>query len=106
MGTLFLICAVIGTTILVIQFVLTIIGFGSEAFDIDIPSGADDVDFDVDADVGDTIGDHVDSSWLFGVISFRTIVAAIAFFGLAGLAARAGGLPCTSGAAKASNASS
>ncbi len=92
MGTLFLICAVIGTTILVIQFVLTIIGFGSEAFDIDIPSGSDDVDFDIDADVGDTIGDHVDSSWLFGVISFRTIVAALAFFGLAGLAARAGGL--------------
>ena len=93
MGTLFLVCAVIGTTILVIQFVLTVIGLGGEAFDIDIPSGADaDVDFDVDTNVGDVGGDHVDSSWLFGVISFRTIVAALAFFGLAGLAARAAGL--------------
>ena len=100
MGTLFLICAVVGGTILVIQFVLTVIGLGGEAFDIDIPSGADgdvDVDFDVDTDVGNTdvgdaAGDHVDSSWLFGVISFRTIVAALAFFGLAGLAARAAGL--------------
>ena len=100
MGTLFLVCAVIGTTILVIQFVLTVIGLGSDAFDIDIPSSADvdaDVDFDVDTDVGDTNvgdvgGDHVDSSWLFGVISFRTIVAALAFFGLTGLAAQAAGL--------------
>lgn len=91
MGTLFLVCAAVGTTILVIQFVLTVIGLGGEAFDIDIPSG-DAVDFDVDTDVGDAVGDHVDSSWLFGVISFRTIVAALAFFGLAGLAARAAGL--------------
>ena len=93
MGTLFLVCAVIGTTILVIQFVLTVIGLGSEAFDIDIPSSADaDVDFDVDTNAGDVGGDHVDSSWLFGVISFRTIVAALAFFGLTGLAAQAAGL--------------
>jgi hypothetical protein len=90
MGTLFLICAVVGGTILVIQFVLTVIGFGSEAFDVDIPFESDgDLDFDVDTDVGDTAGEHVSSSWLFGVISFRTIVAALAFFGLGGLAARA-----------------
>ena len=96
MGTLFLICAVVGGTILVIQFVLTVIGFGSEAFDIDIPCDADvDGDFDFDTDVGDAAGDHVDSSWLFGVISFRTIVAALAFFGLAGLAAQAAGLGLT-----------
>ena len=31
MGTLFLICAVVGGTILVIQFVLTVIGLGGEA---------------------------------------------------------------------------
>ena len=31
---------------------------------------------------------HHDSSWLFGVISLRTLVAAAAFFGVAGAAAR------------------
>jgi hypothetical protein len=30
---------------------------------------------------------HVSSNWLFGVITFRTMVAALAFFGLGGLAA-------------------
>jgi hypothetical protein len=36
---------------------------------------------------------HYSSSWLFGVLSFRTIVAALAFFGLAGMAADAAGAP-------------
>ena len=31
---------------------------------------------------------HHGSTWLFGVLSFRTITAALAFFGLAGLAAQ------------------
>jgi hypothetical protein len=34
---------------------------------------------------------HYGSSWLFGVLSFRTVVAALAFFGLAGMAANAAG---------------
>ena len=33
------------------------------------------------------------SNWLFGVLSLRTIVAALAFFGLAGMAAGAAGAP-------------
>ncbi len=84
----FAVCATIGGTILVFQFVLTMIGLGGEAFDLDIPDGDADVDFDFDADMGgDVDADHVGSSWLFGVISFRTIVAAMAFFGIAGLGA-------------------
>jgi hypothetical protein len=83
----FAICAAIGSTVLVFQFVLTMIGLGGEAFDLDIPDG--DADFDFDADMGSDIDvGHVGSSWLFGVISFRTMVAAAAFFGLAGLTAR------------------
>jgi len=35
---------------------------------------------------------HFDSTWLFTVISFRTVVAAMAFFGLAGLAASSAGV--------------
>ncbi len=83
MTTVFVICAAIGCTVLVFQFVLTMIGLGGEAMDLDISADMDaDLDFDGDIDHG-----HVDSTWLFGVISFRTIVAALAFFGLAGLAA-------------------
>ncbi len=50
-----------------------------------MPGGDADLDFDVG---GSGVGHHVDSSWLFGVISVRTVVAALAFFGLAGLAAQ------------------
>ena len=80
---------------LVVQFVLTVIGLGGEAFDIDLPGDLDtDVDFSgdgtfgIDTDAASNAGGHVDSSWLFGVISFRTIVAALAFFGLSGMMAQ------------------
>jgi membrane protein implicated in regulation of membrane protease activity len=39
---------------------------------------------------------HPDSSWLFGVLSFRTLVTAAAFFGLAGMAAQKSGFHPTS----------
>jgi hypothetical protein len=96
----FLICAVLGGTVFLFQFVLALIGFGAEDLDLvdDLP---DDVDLDVPDDVGDftqaadaaghDLGhatgtvDH-GSTWLFGVISFRTVVAALTFFGLVGLA--------------------
>jgi hypothetical protein len=110
----FIICAAIGGTILVIQFVMTLIGLGGHAFDIDVSTdvGHDFGGFggDVHVDTGgdfhvDSGGDvHVDhaggdtdhahqsihhgSTWLFGILSFRTIIAALAFFGLGGLAAQ------------------
>ncbi|MFN0018849.1 MAG: NfeD family protein [Pirellulaceae bacterium] len=97
MTPFFVLCAVIGGTILVCQFVLTLVGFGHDVGDM-----AHDVSVDVHTDVSadahgggdghsDESGQH-GSSWLFGVISFRTIVAATAFFGLAGLAADSAGL--------------
>lgn len=98
MTTLFLICATIGGTILICQFVLSLVGLGGQHGDI--PSdGGGDVHLDLshgDSAGGDAHADgqahgdsdqHVSSSWLFGVISFRTLVAAFAFFGMAGLAA-------------------
>ena len=89
MSYVFVVCATIGGTILVFQFVLTMIGLGGDAFDLDMPVGDADVDLDLDADMGsDTDVGHVGSSWLFGVISFRTMVAAAAFFGLGGLTAQ------------------
>ncbi|MCE9528328.1 MAG: NfeD family protein [Planctomycetales bacterium] len=97
MTPFFVLCAVIGGTILVCQFVLTLVGFGHDVGDM-----AHDVSVDVHTDVaadahdgsdahGDESGHH-GSSWLFGIISFRTLVAACAFFGLAGLAADSAGL--------------
>ena len=96
MFQVFLVCAVIGGTIFIVQFVLALVGFGGEDFELgdDIPDDMPE-DFpeefgdagDVDA-VTDGQGDVHDhgSTWLFGVISLRTVVAATTFFGLAGIA--------------------
>jgi membrane protein implicated in regulation of membrane protease activity len=99
MTTFFLICAVVGGTILICQFVLTLVGLGGDHggdFAHDVPHDfAGDVGHDVHVGgahgaegAGHDAHGHHGSSWLFGVISFRTLVAASTFFGLAGLAAR------------------
>lgn len=100
--TIFMIAAIVGGTVMVCQFLLTLLGMGDDGADLGDADGFDgDVDFDGDFD-GDVDGDHhntfseaadaelqsSNSSWLFGVISFRTLVAAAAFFGLSGMAAR------------------
>ena len=101
MTTVFILCAAVGGTVLVIQFFLTLIGLGGHAFDVDVPHdishglGGDlhaDTDFHGDAGDADDVYDHAGAahygtSWIFSVLSFRTIVAALAFFGLCGLAA-------------------
>jgi membrane protein implicated in regulation of membrane protease activity len=121
MGTIFLVAAVIGGTVMVCQFALTLMGIGGHGADAgaDIVDVTGDVHFGGDfhgdvGDVGHLGGDvphvdamgahdasadnqHPDSSWLFGVLSFRTLVAAAAFFGVAGKAAlSAGYAPSTS----------
>ena len=104
MSYVFIVCAAIGGTILVVQFILTLIGLGGHAFDMDMSTdvGHDfGGDFHVDSGGGSLhvdhpgdAADHADqaghhgSTWLFGILSFRTIVAALAFFGLGGLAAQ------------------
>ncbi len=105
LNTIFLVAAVVGGTVMVCQFVLTLMGLGDDMTD----GGGDlggDAGFDGALDGGDLPGDvagdhstslataadgelhHPDSSWLFGVLSFRTLVGAAAFFGLAGIAAK------------------
>jgi membrane protein implicated in regulation of membrane protease activity len=100
MTYLFLFFAVVGGTVLICQFVLTLVGLGGGH---DLP---DDLSADHSGDfhVGDAHDGSADqsggadhshdhsSSWLFGVISFRTLIAASTFFGLGGLAAHEGGL--------------
>lgn len=85
----FLICAAVGGTILVGQFVMTLAGLGGEGLDmhVDVP----DMHFDT-AGLGDGDAMHHDSSWFFGIISFRTVVAAITFFGICGMLAKSTGV--------------
>jgi hypothetical protein len=104
MTSVFIFCAAAGGTVLVVQFILSLIGIGGHAFDVDVPQ---DIGHGFGGDFhgdtgggfhGDHPGDatahdnaepsHHDAIWLFKVLSFRAIVAALAFFGLAGLAAQ------------------
>lgn len=102
LSTIYLIAAVVGGTVLVCQFVLTLMGLGDDgvdmgdaAFDGDLPGDAvhgGAVDHHTTlSEAADGEFQHPDSSWLFGVLSFRTLVAASAFFGAAGSAALAAG---------------
>jgi hypothetical protein len=85
MEILYLGCAVLGGTVLVCQFVMTLVGIGG---DHDLGG---DHEFGHDAghalDHDHTQGDAHEhgSSWFIGVLTFRTIVAALTFFGLAGM---------------------
>ena len=109
---LFVVCAVLGGTIMICQMVLTLIGLAGESLHVEVPHGTGhefggDLHGDAGGDLhgdagGDLHGDvhadaahaaHADdahgSMWMFKALSFRTLVAATAFFGLAGLAANA-----------------
>jgi hypothetical protein len=108
LDTIFLIAAVIGGTVLVCQFIMTLIGMGHDGFDVGHDGAGFGGDVHVDAsgafhshhagDMHDGADQqHPDSSHLFGVLSFRTLVAAAAFFGVTGKAAlSAGYAPSTS----------
>jgi hypothetical protein len=90
MNAFFVICAVAGGTILICQFVMMLVGVGGDLTDLGggdghIELGGHDVDVS-SPDGHDALGHH-GSTWLFGVLSFRTLVAAATFFGLGGLAA-------------------
>lgn len=102
MSTLFLICALVGGTVMVCQFVMTLAGLGGHGLDM-----GDAEIHDVPHDLGHNFGMHDghsdaahdqsesqqhQSTWLFGIITFRTLVAAVTFFGVAGKAAEAGDL--------------
>ncbi|MGV3605765.1 MAG: NfeD family protein [Planctomycetaceae bacterium] len=104
MTAIFLFFAVLGSVLLIGQFILTVLGFMQDAELVDdIPE-----DMDTDAltsefnDATDAVGDGGDAShhshgqghdstWLFGVISIRTLIAAAAFFGWIGLTAEGAG---------------
>jgi len=103
LDTIFLIAAIVGGTILVCQFLLALVGLGHDGFDVghqggfgDFHADAGGADFHGDTHVGGAAHGHADdqhtsSSRIFGILSFRTLVAAIAFFGVAGKAALSAG---------------
>ena len=95
MDTLFLFCAVVGGSVMLFQFALTFLGLGDSGGELGDVGDIGDID---DVNVDDTAGfsDAVDteaagsvSSHIFGVLSFRTVIAAVTFFGIAGKAALA-----------------
>ncbi len=92
MSTLFTFCAVVGGTILVCQFVLTLVGFGGHELHLgDHGAGGHDLaemDHDVASPDGHDADGHHGSTWLFSVISIRTMIAATTFFGLGGMLAQ------------------
>ena len=116
MLALFMVCAAVGGTILVLQLAMTLIGLGGEALHGDMPGdvGGDfghDVGSDFHGDAGGlhdaghhSSADHSDSSSIFRILSFRSIVAALTFFGLAGIAGNASGFSIGSTLAVASAA--
>jgi hypothetical protein len=95
LGMIYNVCAVLGGTLLLCQFLLSLLGLGHHH---DIGGGEVSHDVDHGHDMGGHHGESHDadhdaqSSWFVGLLTFRTIVAALVFFGLAGKAAAAASL--------------
>lgn len=88
MGSIYSYCALIGGVLVVLQTAMSLVGLGGS--DLDGLDGVDvDVDLDLDVDVdADGISDGASDTWFVGILSTRAIIAAIAVFGLTGLALR------------------
>jgi hypothetical protein len=85
----YMVCAVVGGTVLFCQFVLTLLGLSDDFADVpdDMPDASDIGPVDHHGGGHHAGSEHHESStWLFGVLTFRTVVAALTFFGLTGLA--------------------
>jgi membrane protein implicated in regulation of membrane protease activity len=89
---MFLICATAGGTVLVVQTILLALGVGAETdSDLD-PGDLHDAGHAFGHDHSHEHG-HADASDSFlKLISFKTLVAFVTFFGLTGLASQKGGL--------------
>jgi len=79
MNTIFLTCAIFGATLLVGQFLLSLLGVGHET------------DADHDAGFHADSADDNSASWFAGVLSVRAILSAVMLFGLCGMFAASRG---------------
>lgn len=84
MATIYTVCAVVGGIFLLCQLLMTVIGLDHDHADI--------TDIGDDLEIGDDYADAHDSTWFFSVLSFKSLVAALAFFGLGGHAALSAGI--------------
>lgn len=94
MSQVFLVCAVIGGTWMLCQFAMTLMGFGGDhdgASEISHAGASSGNDGSAGADDAADGHDHSDSLWFFKIVTIRTLTAAIAFFGLAGLGVQSSG---------------
>lgn len=82
----YLICAVVGSVILLAQTALTLFGMDAHP-DVDVAADLPD-----DLETGeDYLEAGDDASWFFELLSFRSVMALLAFFGLGGLAGQEAG---------------
>jgi hypothetical protein len=75
METVFLICAILGGTLVVCQVAAGLVGIGAEH----------DTDTGTDHDVNHESGEH--GNWFLGMLSVRAVTSALLFFGLGGMTA-------------------
>ena len=92
MTHVFLGCAVVGGTLLVCQFLMSLLGLGEHGGDAGHLGGHDfHGDHGHDSGHGNGHGHGGASAWLFSFLTFRSIVSGLTFFGVAGMAASTGG---------------
>src|SRR5262245_54191345 len=88
METTYLVCAIVGGTLIACQFLMTLLGLGGGHDFVGHDGGGHDFHMDAHHEAGHDSGheghDH-GSSWFLGLLTFRTLTAAVAFFGLTGL---------------------
>lgn len=87
METTFLICAGLGITLILCQFLMGLFGLGGDHGDLT------DSHFDGSHGGGHDTGSE---NWFLGMLTFKTISTAITFFGLGGLSASYYNLPTPS----------
>lgn len=86
METAFLICVGAGGTLLVLQFLAGALGLGGD-------HGDADAHHDFHTGHAADGHDHGDGNWFLGLLTFRSVCAAVTFFGLGGLTAGYYGSP-------------
>lgn len=86
METVYLIFAIVGSSLILFQFILTVLGLGHHDLGGHDIAGHDVAGHDVTGGSHEA-GHGSEPNWFFSLLTFRTLSAAITFFGLAGLAA-------------------
>jgi hypothetical protein len=106
MRQLFLVCAILGATLLACQFLMSLLGLGGDHGE----AGGHDVHLDHGGhgdgahDSAHGHGHAAASAWLFSILTFRSVVSGVTFFGLVGMATTAAGWNQSASAAAAGGA--